>query len=132
MAMASPRFLRTLGVSLARVVATLLVLTPLMLLGTSSSFFIGYRWFLIPITGFLLFPAGVYLHWILAKKTETYNAWVYWLIFLICVPMLSAVPFGTIVGVITISVLYTSETFQQMRHGKPSRRDERNARGQPL
>ena len=129
--MASPSFLRRLGVTLARIVATLFVLTPLALITASPSLFVGYLWSLIPITCFLLFPTGVYLHWLIAKTTDTYSGWVYWLIFLVTVPMLSAVPIGTIAGGIAIVVLYTSDTFQQMRNGKRSRRDEPSAIGPP-
>ena len=67
------------------------------------------------IASILLFPVGVFLHWIIAKRSNIYHPWVWWVIFLGSVVICSAFPVGTIMGGCTLWFLFTSDTFRKRR-----------------
>jgi hypothetical protein len=62
--------------------------------------------------GLLLFPLGVCLHWIVAKKTGSIPSWarraLFWGSLFACIDF----PLGTIMGGVTIWLLVTSKTFR--------------------
>jgi hypothetical protein len=61
----------------------------------------------------LLFPTGVCLHWIIAKKTKVCPYWVWWAILLGSLLMCLTFPVGTILGVVAIRLLFASDTFRR-------------------
>jgi hypothetical protein len=67
------------------------------------------------VYGFLLLPAGVLLHGIIARMTGIFARWVWGAIFVGSAITCAEFPLGTIVGVGTIYVLFTSDTFVRMR-----------------
>ncbi len=72
------------------------------------------------VYGFLLLPAGVLLHGIIARMTGIFAHWVWGVIFVGSALICANFPVGTIVGVGTICVLFTSDTFTRMRRRERS------------
>ena len=62
--------------------------------------------------GFLCFPLGVILHWIIAKKTGVFPSWsrksLLWGSLFMCI----AFPVGTLIGGVTLWKLITSDVFR--------------------
>lgn len=107
---------RILLVTLFQVIATLLLLIAFaayMATTITSPLFAMHPLFAWVTS--CIFALGVFLHWLIAKTTKIYAGWAYWLIFVVSLFVLFSP--GGLVGVITIFVLLTSSTFQQMRNG---------------
>ncbi len=132
------RFFRSLTVSLLRIIATVFVLA--LVIGTSAisckmihaavvqtlspNKVLDSRAIAADIASFaiytavcsiLLFPLGVFLHWIIAKRSNVHPYWVWWVIFTGSIVICFAFPVGTILGVITIWLLFVSDIFKKMR-----------------
>jgi len=113
-----------------RLLATTCVLIPLMCYmpgSVTSGLLASY-----PILGcllVLLWPAGVFLHWAVARTASVYSGWVYWLILVASVLLLTGFPVGTMIGGATIAVLLRSDTFQRMRNGSSGSEDGHQAGG---
>jgi len=70
------------------------------------------------VYGYLFLPVGVCLHWIIAKKTESYPSWVWLAIFVSSVMLMFVYfPNGTISGGITLCLLFALPTFRKMGKG---------------
>jgi len=67
--------------------------------------------------GIAVFPVGVLLHWLVARHAQTYPHWVRQTILLGSIVMCVAFPLGTVVGGVTIVLLFASKTFRKMRAG---------------
>ena len=107
---------RILLVTLFQVIATLLLLIAFAayMATTITSPLFAMRPLFAWVTS-CIFALGVFLHWLIAKTTKIYAGWAYWLIFVVSLFVLFSP--GGLVGVVTIFVLLTSSTFQQMRNG---------------
>ena len=68
------------------------------------------------VYGYLSLPMGVWLHWIIAKKTLSHPPWA-WLAIFVSSVMIMVVyyPNGTISGGITLCLLFVMPTFRKMR-----------------
>jgi hypothetical protein len=97
------------------IIATALTLAPLLILRGPLEM---YCWLLHPaVICFVVFPAGVFLHWLIATTTRVYSRWVWIGISVVSVLMLPGIPIGTISGGIVLMVLHSSRAFLQMRNG---------------
>ena len=63
----------------------------------------------------LFFPIGVAIHGIIAHKTQTYSRRIWFLMVVISILFCFSFPVGTIIGGITIVLLYTLDIFRKMK-----------------
>lgn len=63
--------------------------------------------------GLLAFPLGVLLHWIVAKATGTCPRWARCGIFVGSVLTCSEFPLGTIMGGVSLCLLFSSDAFKK-------------------
>jgi len=72
----------------------------------------------LTVSGYLLLPAGVLLHWVVATVTGVYHRWVWLSIFWGSVILMYVhYPNGTISGGVTLCVPFVSKTFKKMGNG---------------
>ena len=71
------------------------------------------------LLGLVAFALGVLIHAVLARKTAIYSRRVWGLILVMSVVLCLDFPMGTLPGVITITLLFTLDTFRKMRSGRP-------------
>jgi hypothetical protein len=69
--------------------------------------------------GFLLFPVGVFLHWMIAKRTGVFPSVARQSLFWGSLFMCIAFPVGTIMGGVTLWLLTTSEAFRNEKRTEP-------------